>query len=125
MYDPISPPHYARAAEHPSGVECIEMTRHMPFCLGNAVKYLYRAGHKGSAAEDYRKAAWYLRKQAEDAWQLEECTAENALPELQAWRNKDTTGVLVHVVRAIITGQACDLTKAADRCEQLASEVTP
>lgn len=56
------PPHYARAATHPSGVECIEIVRDLPFCLGNAIKYLYRAEYKGSAAEDYRKAAWYLRE---------------------------------------------------------------
>ena len=30
------------------------------FCLGNALKYLSRAGRKGDAREDYRKAYWYL-----------------------------------------------------------------
>lgn len=30
------------------------------FCLGNALKYLSRAGYKGDALEDYRKAAWYV-----------------------------------------------------------------
>lgn len=34
---------------HPSGVECIDVTRHMNFCLGNAIKYIWRAGLKGDS----------------------------------------------------------------------------
>lgn len=54
----IDPPHYIRGA-----VETIEITRHLPFDLGNAYKYLDRAGLKPgtSALQDYTKAAWYLR----------------------------------------------------------------
>ena len=51
------PPHYTG---HPSGVECITITRHMGFNLGNAVKYLWRADLKGAALDDLRKAAWYI-----------------------------------------------------------------
>ena len=51
------PPHYTK---HPSGVECIQITEHMGFCLGNAVKYIWRAGEKGEALEDLKKARWYL-----------------------------------------------------------------
>lgn len=51
------PPHYTG---HPSGVECITITRHMNFNVGNAVKYLWRAGLKGATVEDLRKAAWYI-----------------------------------------------------------------
>jgi hypothetical protein len=51
------PPHYS---SHPSGVECIAVTRHMSFNLGNVVKYIWRADEKGSDLEDLRKAAWYL-----------------------------------------------------------------
>lgn len=59
MDDPVNhPKHYT---SHPSGVECIEVTRHMNFNLGNVVKYLWRAGLKNEATlEDLRKAAWYL-----------------------------------------------------------------
>lgn len=57
------PPHYTR---HPSGVECIEITQHHDFCIGNAIKYLWRAGLKGDGAEDeirdLRKAAWYVAR---------------------------------------------------------------
>lgn len=51
------PKHYT---SHPSGIECIEITRHMGFNLGNAVKYIWRADLKNDALEDLRKAAWYI-----------------------------------------------------------------
>lgn len=53
------PPHYRDA----SGIECKEITCHrkMPFSLGNAIKYLYRAGSKDDLLEDLKKAEWYLR----------------------------------------------------------------
>lgn len=42
------------------GIECIDITRHFNFCRGNAIKYLWRAGLKGNAIEDLRKARKYL-----------------------------------------------------------------
>lgn len=68
------PSHYT---QHPSGVECIEITRHYCFSIGNAIKYLWRAGLKRDAAledkqkeiEDLKKAVWYINdriKQLED-----------------------------------------------------------
>jgi len=56
------PPHYTA---HPSGVECIDVTMHMNFCLGNAVKYIWRAGLKNDAVEDLKKAKWYIEKELE------------------------------------------------------------
>lgn len=57
-HDPVEhPPHYTA---HASGVECIEITRHMNFNLGNAVKYIWRADLKGDALEDLRKARFYV-----------------------------------------------------------------
>lgn len=44
-------------------VECIDITRNMPFCSGNAFKYIWRSGDKGDnakAIEDCQKALWYL-----------------------------------------------------------------
>jgi hypothetical protein len=59
--DPVNhPPHYTN---HPSGVECITITEHFNFCVGNAVKYLWRAGLKGDAVEDLKKAAWYIDRE--------------------------------------------------------------
>jgi hypothetical protein len=54
------PPHYT---SHPSGVECITVTEHMNFCLGNAVKYIWRAGEKGDAITDLRKSIWYIERE--------------------------------------------------------------
>lgn len=73
------PPHYNN---HPSGIECIQITRHMNFNIGNAFKYMWRAGLKtpehpafyiGHAErgvtrmpidpkhiEDLKKAVWYI-----------------------------------------------------------------
>ena len=63
MSDQINhPPHYT---SHPSGVECIAVVEHFGFCIGNAMKYLWRAGLKGDAIEDLRKAAWYVQREIE------------------------------------------------------------
>lgn len=54
-----SPSHYM---SHPSGVPCIDVTEHFNFCLGNAVKYIWRADMK-NGTEDLRKAVWYLERE--------------------------------------------------------------
>lgn len=56
------PPHYKG---HPSGIECIQVTEHMNFNLGNAVKYIWRCDLKKDAVEDLKKAAWYLQREIE------------------------------------------------------------
>lgn len=61
------PPHYTWLKEL-CGIEVIDITRHMDFDLGNAIKYILRQGHKSEegmsdkekAIEDLKKAAWYL-----------------------------------------------------------------
>lgn len=67
--DPVShPSHYT---SHPSGIECIEIARHYDFCLGNVIKYIWRAGLKKDPSlsdaakelEDLKKAQWYLSKE--------------------------------------------------------------
>lgn len=57
--DQINPDHYK---SHPSGIECIEVTRHMNFNCGNAVKYIWRNGLKDAnpSIQELKKAAWYL-----------------------------------------------------------------
>jgi len=59
--DPVN--HPAHYTSHPSGVECIQVTQHMNFCVGNAMKYLWRAGNKGDYIEDLRKAKWYIEQE--------------------------------------------------------------
>lgn len=58
------PSHYC---SHPSGIECIEITRHHDFAIGNAIKYLWRAGLKDSDNEiqDLEKAIFYIQDKIE------------------------------------------------------------
>ena len=58
--DPTNPSHYTG---HPSGVDAIAITEHMNFCLGNVLKYVWRAGQKGETLEDLEKAQWYLSRE--------------------------------------------------------------
>ena len=62
VHDPVNhPKHYTG---HPSGIECIQVTEHMNFNLGNAIKYIWRAGLKNNCAvEDIQKAIWYLTRE--------------------------------------------------------------
>lgn len=61
MNDPVEhPKHYT---SHPSGIECIQITEHMGFNLGNALKYIWRADLKNDAIEDLKKARWYIERE--------------------------------------------------------------
>ena len=55
------PKHYT---SHPSGVECIQIAEHHDFLIGNAIKYLWRAGIKSTDTEiqDLKKAIWYIER---------------------------------------------------------------
>jgi hypothetical protein len=61
MSDPINPAHYTRFP----GIEVIQLTEHLNYCRGNAVKYIARAGEKDPTKEleDLRKAAWYINRE--------------------------------------------------------------
>jgi hypothetical protein len=56
------PPHYKQG-----GIETIDVIEAwgLGFCLGNVVKYISRAEHKGSAIQDLEKAFWYLKHEIE------------------------------------------------------------
>jgi hypothetical protein len=54
--------HPAHYTSHPSGIECIQITEHMAFCVGNAIKYLWRADLKGGV-QDLEKARWYIERE--------------------------------------------------------------
>ncbi len=63
--DPVnSPSHYT---SHPSGIECIQITEHMNFCIGNVFKYCWRNGLKDAVPDmqDLKKARWYLNREIE------------------------------------------------------------
>lgn len=59
------PKHYT---SHPSGIQCIQITKWHDFCIGNVIKYCWRAGLKDQQGkgqlqkqiEDLKKARWYL-----------------------------------------------------------------
>ena len=55
--------HPAHYTSDPSGIECIEITRHRNFNIGNAIKYLWRAGLKdgNSNIQDLKKTVWYVQ----------------------------------------------------------------
>lgn len=61
------PKHYT---SHPSGIECIQITEHMGFNLGNAIKYIWRADLKHDDIEDMRKALWYLQREIDKRMEL-------------------------------------------------------
>ena len=66
---------------HPSGIECIEIARHYCFSIGNAFKYLWRAGLKKDSnlddlnkeIEDLEKAIWYIRDRINELKKTKEC----------------------------------------------------
>lgn len=60
-HDPVN--HPAHYTSHPSGIECIQITEHMNFCLGNAIKYIWRADIKSDGIEDLEKAIWYIQRE--------------------------------------------------------------
>ena len=68
--DSVNHPRYYN--QHPSGVECIDVVEHMSFNLGNAVKYIWRAGHKGSEVLDLEKAIWYIQREIDRIRALEQ-----------------------------------------------------
>ena len=81
--DPINPRHYKESHSKCTNcrhtIEAIQVTEQMNFNLGNAVKYVWRAGKKGDKLEDLKKAAWYLNREIE---RLETELAEKAIDTL-------------------------------------------
>jgi len=85
-HDPVNHPKHYTA--HPSGIECIQITRWMGFNLGNAIKYIWRADLKGRSIEDLEKAVWYLndeivkrRRETEDEMRKMPGNGSDPLPQ--------------------------------------------
>jgi hypothetical protein len=59
-----SPGHYKVG-----GIETIDFieAKNLGYLLGNVVKYVSRADHKGNRLEDLKKAQWYMNKAVADA----------------------------------------------------------
>lgn len=104
------PPHYTA---HSSTVECIDIVEHLPFNLGNALKYLWRKDHKAQRSQDLGKALWYLER---------ELTRRNG----PGWSPEPTErvlaaepeGVLRDVLSLLDSGRTIDLVNAIERVKQ-------
>ena len=55
------PNHYKQVP----GIETIDVAMHFNFCMGSAIKYIWRADHKGNPIVDLRKAIWFLNREIE------------------------------------------------------------
>jgi hypothetical protein len=55
--DPINPAHYTN---HPSGVECIEISKYLSGCLAQAFQYVWRCGQKDDHVQELKKALWFV-----------------------------------------------------------------
>lgn len=68
MEDKVNHPSHYTWLKEKCGIEVIDITRHLDFCIGNAVKYLLRAGYKTEegystiqkTVEDLQKAIFYI-----------------------------------------------------------------
>jgi Protein of unknwon function (DUF3310) len=74
-------PAYCLQCKRP--IECVDVAEHWGFNLGNALKYLWRAGKKGPPVEDLRKAIWYIQRQID---RLLESRVTGATP-TEGWKN--------------------------------------
>jgi len=70
-FDPVTKPKHYNS--HPSGIQCIQITEHLNFCVGNAIKYLWRSDLK-NGIEDLEKAKWYIEREI----QRRKCEKQNA-----------------------------------------------
>ena len=93
------PPHYLA---HPSGVECIAITEHFNFNVGNAIKYVWRAGLKGDAVTDLRKARWYVDREIERVARASPFPApEDVPPRGNAPESREKAGYSAEEVAAV------------------------
>ena len=84
------PQHYTGVTAE---IECIDIARHLNFQLGNALKYVWRAGKKGGSAmelEDLKKALWYLEDSIQNGYNDFECDHIAEAITLLVTRDEDT-----------------------------------
>ena len=56
--DAINPSHYK---SHPSGVQCIDISKHLSGCLAQAFQYVWRCGQKDDPIQELDKAIWFIK----------------------------------------------------------------
>lgn len=102
------PKHYT---SHPSGIECIQITEHMGFNLGNAVKYVWRADLKHDAIEDLRKAVWYIEREIAKRTNIPKSAVAEEVHEVDGtvqssrWHVEETFNNYVTVTRYVETSR--------------------
>jgi len=79
MKDKIN--HSSHYTAHKSGVECIEVTEGRNFCIGNAIKYIWRAKDKDSYLDDLKKARWYIERYKQRFYPLKRIVGFILFPE--------------------------------------------
>lgn len=104
------PKHYT---SHPSGIECIKITEHMGFNLGNAIKYIWRADLKNDAIEDMRKAIFYIEREIQKREKQEQKTAAqlNQVAELIGTNDKN---VVISVAIKTLVDAGASVSEAFD-----------
>lgn len=115
------PSHYEEAMAE--GYEPIDFAKIMSFARGSMVKYISRGPHKGTEAQDYRKAAFYARIAAEEPSAALDLTNYGDVPTLLAFLDSATvnwgTGRRMAIMTAII-GQGETLHSLAEWLERYA-----
>ena len=98
MSDSVNPPsHYV---SHGSGVECIDLTENLGFCLGNAIKYVFRHRAKGKPAEDLKKARWYVDREIKRRLDLDLRLTQPPLSVPGEFQEMDENSLMAKVAKA-------------------------
>ena len=101
MNDNINhPQHYTGVTAE---IECIDIARHLNFQLGNALKYVWRAGKKGGSTmelEDLKKALWYLEDSIQNGYNdFDKC--DHIAEEITLLVTRDDDSLKANVLRNI------------------------
>lgn len=107
------PPHYT---SHPSGIETIEITENLSFCLGNAFKYLARYRHKGTPVTDIKKAVFYLERSCSRDEQINVIASMDMLE----WAEHEESILVSSVITLLASGY---IRLAREACKNLLQEV--
>lgn len=94
-------------------IECIDIARHLPFALGNAVKYIWRAGNKGGpekALEDLEKAEWYwadwIRTKEHIAFDFDDFTKKTQILFGVFFKEEDSYATVLDLVQTGILNES-------------------
>lgn len=107
MNDTINhPKHYNKGK-----IEVIDYIedRTVDFCIGNVIKYVARAGSKGDAVEDLKKALFYINYRIKNGLDCVMCDTENCFYTAEEFAkdqslSRNLTKVLVKIDRALWNG---------------------